>query len=209
MTRIVAGSAKGRTLAVPKSGTRPTSERVREALFSRLEHMDVLAGAQVLDLYAGTGALGLEALSRGATSATLVERGTPAARVAAANVRSTGLNARVVAADARTFVSARRGDFLGGEFDLVFLDPPYDVSEREMSEVLAALDAWIGPDALIVVERSTRAPAPAWPRFLDLEDRRTWGETAVYFAGPAAAAQYSHPTGVAGHEAASPGRGSL
>ena len=78
-----------------------------------------------------------------------------------------------------------------------------------MSEVLAALDAWIGPDALVVVERSTRAPAPAWPRFLDLEDRRTWGETAVYFAGPAAAAQYSHPTGVAGHEAASPGRGSL
>ena len=106
-------------------------------------------------------------------------------------------------------MSARRADFLGGEFDLVFLDPPYDVSEREMSEVLAALEAWIGPDALVVVERSTRAPAPAWPRFLDLEDRRTWGETAVYFAGPAAAAQYSHPTGVAGHEAASPGRGSL
>ena len=89
MTRIVAGSAKGRTLAVPKSGTRPTSERVREALFSRLDHMNVLDGATVLDLYAGTGALGLEALSRGGAHATLVEKASAAARVASANVRST------------------------------------------------------------------------------------------------------------------------
>ena len=184
MTRIVAGSAKGRTLAVPKSGTRPTSERVREALFSRLDHMNVLEGATVLDLYAGTGALGLEALSRGASSATLVEKASGAARVATANVRSTGLSARVVTADSRAYLGGRSAEPLSGEVDLVFIDPPYDIAEEEMSAVLEGLAPWIGPDALVVVERSTRAPAPTWPAFLVLEDTRAWGETVAYFAGP-------------------------
>ena len=184
MTRIVAGSAKGRTLAVPKSGTRPTSERVREALFSRLDHMNVLEGATVLDLYAGTGALGLEALSRGASSATLVEKASGAARVATANVRSTGLSARVVIADSRAYLGGRSAEPLSGEVDLVFIDPPYDIAEEEMTAVLEGLAPWIGPDALVVVERSTRAPAPTWPAFLVLEDTRAWGETVAYFAGP-------------------------
>jgi len=184
MTRIVAGSAKGRILAVPKSGTRPTSERVREALFSRLEHMNVLDGATVLDLYAGTGALGLEALSRGARSATLVEKAGAAARVACANVRATGLNARVVTADARAYLAARSAEALAGEVDLVFIDPPYDIAEADMSSVLASLAPWIGPDSLVVVERSTRAPAPTWPPFLVFESERAWGETVAYFAGP-------------------------
>ena len=176
MTRIVAGSAKGRTLAVPKSGTRPTSERVREALFSRLDHMNVLEGATVLDLFAGTGALGLEALSRGAARATLVEKASAAARVATANVRATGLSARVVTADVRTYLGARSGEALTGEVDLVFIDPPYDIAEEDMTAVLSALAPWVGPDSLIVVERSTRAPV--------LEDTRAWGETVAYFAGP-------------------------
>ena len=184
MTRIVAGSAKGRTLAVPKSGTRPTSERVREALFSCLDHMNVLEGATVLDLYAGTGALGLEALSRGASSATLVEKASGAARVATANVRSTGLSARVVTADSRAYLGGRSAEPLSGEVDLVFIDPPYDIAEEEMTAVLEGLAPWIGPDALVVVERSTRAPAPTWPAFLVLEDTRAWGETVAYFAGP-------------------------
>lgn len=184
MTRIVAGSAKGRTLAVPKSGTRPTSERVREALFSRLDHMNVLEGATVLDLFAGTGALGLEALSRGAARATLVEKASAAARVATANVRATGLSARVVTADVRTYLGARGGDALTGEVDLVFIDPPYDIAEEDMATVLSTLAPWVGPDSLIVVERSTRAPAPTWPPFLVLEDTRAWGETVAYFAGP-------------------------
>lgn len=184
MTRIVAGSAKGRTLAVPKSGTRPTSERVREALFSRLDHMNVLNGTTVLDLYAGTGALGLEALSRGSTRATLVEKSSGAARVASANVRSTGLPARVVTADARSYLCARTGEDLCGDIDLVFIDPPYDIAEADMTTILSLLGPWIGPDALVVVERSTRAPAPTWPPFLVLEDQRTWGETVAYFAGP-------------------------
>lgn len=184
MTRIVAGSAKGRTLAVPKSGTRPTSERVREALFSRLDHMNVLEEATVLDLYAGTGALGLEALSRGASSATLVEKASGAARVATANVRSTGLSARVVTADSRAYLGGRSAVPLSGEVDLVFIDPPYDIAEEEMTAVLEGLAPWIGPDALVVVERSTRAPVPTWPAFLVLEDTRAWGETVAYFAGP-------------------------
>ena len=184
MTRIVAGSAKGRTLAVPKSGTRPTSERVREALFSRLDHMNVLEEATVLDLYAGTGALGLEALSRGASSATLVEKASGAARVATANVRSTGLSARVVTADSRAYLGGRSAEPLSGEVDLVFIDPPYDIAEEEMTAVLEGLAPWIGPDALVVVERSTRAPAPTSPAFLVLEDTRAWGETVAYFAGP-------------------------
>ena len=184
MTRIVAGSAKGRTLAVPKSGTRPTSEHVREALFSRLDHMNVLEGATVLDLFAGTGALGLEALSRGAARATLVEKASAAARVASANVRATGLPARVVTADVRAYLGARSGEALTGENDLVFIDPPYDIPEGDMTTVLSALAPWVGPDSLIVVERSTRAPAPTWPPFLVLEDTRAWGETVAYFAGP-------------------------
>ena len=184
MTRIVAGSAKGRTLAVPTSGTRPTSERVREALFSRLDHMNVLEGATVLALFAGTGALGLEALSRGAARATLVEKASAAARVASANVRATGLPARVVTADVRAYLGARGGEALTGENDLVFIDPPYDIPEGDMTTVLSALAPWVGPDSLIVVERSTRAPAPTWPPFLVLEDPRAWGETVAYFAGP-------------------------
>ena len=171
MTRIVAGSAKGRTLAVPKSGTRPTSERVREALFSRLDHMNVLNGTVVLDL-------------RGSAHATLVEKASAAARVASANVRSTGLPARVVTADARAYLAARTGEDLCGDVDLVFIDPPYDIPEADMTAVLSLLGPWIGPDALVVVERSTRAPAPTWPSFLVLEDQRTWGETVAYFAGP-------------------------
>ena len=169
---------------MPKSGTRPTSERVREALFSRLDHMNVLEGATVLDLFAGTGALGLEALSRGAARATLVEKASAAARVASANVRATGLPARVVTADVRAYLGARSGEALMGENDLVFIDPPYDIPEGDMTTVLSALTPWVGPDSLIVVERSTRAPAPTWPPFLVLEDTRAWGETVAYFAGP-------------------------
>jgi RNA methyltransferase, rsmD family len=146
--------------------------------------MNVLDGAVVLDLYAGTGALGLEALSRGAATATLVEKAAGAARVATSNVRSTGLSARVVTADARAYLAARSGQALSGEVDLVFIDPPYDIAEVDMTAVLEGLAPWIGPDALVVVERSTRAPAPTWPTFLILEDTRAWGETVAYFAGP-------------------------
>lgn len=184
MTRIVAGSAKGRVLKVPAKGTRPTSERVREALFSRLEHMNVVEDCLVLDLYAGSGALGLEAASRGASRVDLVEKSAPAARIIAHNIRATGLKARVHTASVATFLGARDCETLSGEFDLVLLDPPYDVSEEDVAQVLSLLGPWITPDALVVVERSSRSPEPLWPDFLVKEDQRTWGETVAWFAGP-------------------------
>lgn len=187
MTRIVAGEAGGRTLRVPPKGTRPTSERVREALFSRLEHMDVVRGARVLDLFAGSGALGLEAASRGAVDVGLVERSRPAAQVVAANIASTGLGerARVLTVDVRSYLSSRSGgEAAGGEVDLVLIDPPYDLPEDDLTEVLELLGPWIGPDALVVVERSSRSPEPVWPDHLRREERRAYGETVVWFAGP-------------------------
>ncbi len=194
MTRIVAGEAGGRTLRVPARGTRPTSQRVREALFSSLDHRGTLADARVLDLYAGSGALGLEAVSRGARGADLVERSPQAARVAAANARSTELGdrVRVHVADVDVHLRARRNARpLEGDVDLVFVDPPYDVDEGVLTEVLGLLAPWIGPEAVVVVERSSRSPEPSWPPFLGRTDHRVWGETVVWFA----AAHVAEPDG--------------
>lgn len=185
MTRIVAGSAKGRVLRVPPKGTRPTSERVREALFSALQHMGVLEDAKVLDLYAGTGALGLEAASRGAASVVLVEKSPAAARILSENVRLTGLNAHVRRDSVAHFLQSRQGgQCCAGEYDLVFLDPPYDLSESELAAALELLGPWLTPDALVIVERSTRSAQPQWPDFLEREDSRRWGETVAWFATP-------------------------
>ena len=143
MTRIVAGAAGGQRLATPPgAGTRPTSERVREALFSSLEHRGVMRGAHVLDLYAGSGAWGLEALSRGAADVVLVESVRPVAQVARRNARQ--VSAAVAGADAGSVVvraepvlrylrSADPAHHVDGQgFDLVFIDPPYDLDESEL-----------------------------------------------------------------------------
>jgi 16S rRNA (guanine966-N2)-methyltransferase len=199
VTRIVAGVLGGRTIAVPGKGTRPTSDRVREAIFSRLEHLGVLDGARVLDLYAGSGALGLEAASRGAVSVTLVDSARPAADVARRNVAGLGLTGtRVVTETAERFAaslagagpraSARSGTAPGttAELDLVFLDPPYDLDEAALAVVLAHLAApgVLADDAVVVVERSIRTPEPAWPAGLVRFARKDYGETAVYYAEP-------------------------
>ncbi len=187
MTRIVAGSAGGRTLAVPPQGTRPTSERVREALFSRLEHLDVVAGARVLDCYAGSGALGLEAASRGAREVVLVEAARVASDVCRRNVATLGLGDRVavVRDRAERYVARpRTGAAPGVLWDLVLLDPPYDLPEAELTTVLGGLVGGLAPHAVVVVERSTRSPAPTWPEGLELLHTRAYGETAVYLAGP-------------------------
>ncbi|WP_226344564.1 16S rRNA (guanine(966)-N(2))-methyltransferase RsmD [Agilicoccus flavus] len=184
MTRIIAGTAGGRRIDTPPgAATRPTSDRVREALFSRLGHLDVLAGARVLDLYAGSGALGLEALSRGAADAVLVESARPAALVARRNVAALGLPARVVADTAER---ALAGSAARGPFDLVLLDPPYDVDEPTLAGVLGALvePGRLDPDAVVVVERSTRSPEPAWPRGLRAFADRAYGETTLWYAEP-------------------------
>ncbi|HET7399246.1 MAG TPA: 16S rRNA (guanine(966)-N(2))-methyltransferase RsmD [Intrasporangium sp.] len=186
MTRIISGSAGGRRLATPPgAGTRPTSDRVREALFSRLEHRGLVSGATVLDLYAGSGALGLEAASRGAELVLLVESHRAAAKVIRRNIETVGRAGVRLLADTVERVLAL-GPPGGIRMDLVLLDPPYDVSEAALSGALGALveHGWLAPAAFLVVERSTRSPQPAWPEGLELSGEKRYGETAVWFAEP-------------------------
>ncbi|MEO7058656.1 MAG: 16S rRNA (guanine(966)-N(2))-methyltransferase RsmD [Lapillicoccus sp.] len=187
MTRIISGAARGHRLRTPAgAGTRPTSDRVREALFSRLTHLDVVDGARVLDLYAGSGALGLEAASRGAQEVVLVESGRAAAAVARANADTI---ARVVPASLRVRAETVErflvtGPAAGEAVDLVFLDPPYDLAEDALADVLALLvtHRWLAPDALVVVERASRSPEPRWPAGVAVESERRHGETRLWFA---------------------------
>jgi 16S rRNA (guanine966-N2)-methyltransferase len=184
MVHLIAGSAGGRRLTVPAgTATRPTSARVREALFSRLAHWDALAGAAVLDLYAGSGALGLEAASRGAGSVELVERDRGVARVAAGNAQRLGLTAARVRPE-----SASR--YLAGAptapFDLVLADPPYTLGQGELADVLALLAApgWLSAQALVVVERSRRSGEPSWPAGLRRLSEQRLGDTTLWYAEP-------------------------
>ncbi|AYG02163.1 16S rRNA (guanine(966)-N(2))-methyltransferase RsmD [Gryllotalpicola protaetiae] len=184
MTRIIAGAAGRVTLRVPKAGTRPSSDRVREALFSALEARDALDGARVLDLYAGSGALGLEAASRGARFVVLVEKNPTAVRVAKAN---TALVTTAMRADASTVVVMQSAvaSYLAsaaGSFDLVFSDPPYDVSDADVAADLAAVAPLLAPEALVVVERSSRSPEPVWPKGLTPTKPKKYGETTIWFA---------------------------
>jgi 16S rRNA (guanine966-N2)-methyltransferase len=184
VTRIIAGSRRGRTLVVPAGReTRPTSDRVREALFSRLEHEGVVDGARVLDLYAGSGALGLEAASRGAARVLLVDSGREAARACRRNVTDLGLD------DVATVQQVAVGALLGAapdrRYDLVLLDPPYALAEEELAAVLVRLaDGWLDERAVLVLERGTRGPEPAWPAGLVRFDQRRYGETTLWFAEP-------------------------
>ena len=181
MTRIISGFAGSISLAVPPSGTRPTSDRVREAIFSALDARDAVRGARVLDLYAGSGALGLEAASRGARHVTLVDKSIATARRNIATVlRQAPAGARpdVVATGqaVQPFLAAAR------EFwDLAFLDPPYDLGEDELARALDALLPRLAPDATVVIERSSRSPQPSLPSGLELDRRKDYGETALYW----------------------------
>lgn len=171
-------------LATPAgSGTRPTSDRVREALFSRLEHLEVLLGARVVDLYAGSGALGLEAASRGASTVLLVESDKAAAKVTTQNAGALGIPGITVRhATVQRVLSVGPAE----PQTLVFLDPPYELGEEALAADLGALvdQRWLDPEALVVVERSSRSPEPAWPQELELEGERRYGETKIWFAGP-------------------------
>jgi len=194
MTRIISGLAGGRRIHTPPgNGTRPTSDRVREALFSRLEHLDVVHNANVLDLYAGSGALGLEAASRGAASVLLVESDRAAAAVVRKNISELGLPGVSVRAD--TVERALLSGPASGQTpcDLVLADPPYDVTEEALADVLTLLvtHGWLGDDALVVVERSARSPEPRWPQGLDGAGERRYGETKMWFA------DFAGPRGVA------------
>lgn len=186
MTRIIAGRAGGTTLDVPDRGTRPTSDRVRESLFGALESADAIIGVHVVDLYAGSGALGLEAASRGAASVDLVERAAPAAavvqrnvgRVAKAMERDTTI--RVHRAAVAVYLSRA-----AGPFDLAFLDPPYDLSDADLTADLAALRPLLSERALVVVERGRRSPAPEWASAgLAAVRDRTYGDTTLWWGQP-------------------------
>lgn len=180
MTRIIAGRHGGRLLRVPAgSRTRPTSDRVREALFSALQARGVLDAARVLDLYAGSGALGLEALSRGASDALFVEADRQAARVITANLAALGETGGRVRAQPVQAVLGGSSD----PMDLVLLDPPYDLGEEDLAADVQALltRGWLAPDALVIVERSSRSPEPAWPEGLSMVARKRYGETTLWF----------------------------
>jgi len=198
VTRIIAGFAGSLRLAVPPAGTRPTSDRVREAIFSALDARGVLPGARVLDLYAGSGALGLEAASRGASEVVLVERAKAAADVCRRNatavaraVRRRAPRIRVEVRSVPTYLESAPGGI-----DLAFIDPPYDLGERELARDLRLLAPKLAEHATVVVERSSRSPEPAWPNGIAPERRRDYGETTLWWAsaGPARSAQPETPS---------------
>ena len=194
MTRIISGLAGGRQIRTPPgSGTRPTSDRVREALFSRLEHLDVVHHAKVLDLYAGSGALGLEAASRGASSVVLVESDWAAVAVIRRNIAELGLAGVSVRAESveRALLAGPASD--EQRCDLVLADPPYDVTEDGLGDVLTLLVThdWLSVDAFVAVERSARSPQPRWPQGLDGAGERRYGDTKMWFA------DFAGPRGVA------------
>jgi 16S rRNA (guanine966-N2)-methyltransferase len=178
--RIVAGEAGGRRLAVPAGDrTRPTSDRAREALFGTLSGLVDLDGARVLDLYAGSGAVGLEAVSRGAGHALLVDSDARAAAVARDNARALGLADRV------TVRRDRVERALAGPpepHELVFADPPYALADDELAAVLRRLtEGWLGPGAVLAVERATRGSGPRWPDRVEALKQRRYGEGTLWY----------------------------
>lgn len=183
MTRIIAGFAGSLSLVVPEAGTRPTSDRVREAIFSALDSRDLLHGATVLDLYAGSGALGLEAASRGAASVTLVDRAAAAVTACRRNVavvlKSAPANPPRIDVTSLPVLSFLAGR--GTNFDVVFIDPPYEMTDDELCRALVALVPRLNPHATVVIERSSRSKEPAWPDGLALDRSRVHGDTTLWW----------------------------
>jgi 16S rRNA (guanine966-N2)-methyltransferase len=192
VARVIAGEVGGRRLAVPAGrDTRPTSDRAREGLFATISSMlGSLDGARVLDLYAGSGAVGLEALSRGAGHVLLVESGARAARVIRENIEAIGLPGGALAADRVERVLARGPAAAGGQdgtaqgpYDVVFADPPYALADAEVTRVLSLLaeHGWLAPRALVVVERATRSGPVNWPDGFVPDRARRYGEATFWY----------------------------
>jgi 16S rRNA (guanine966-N2)-methyltransferase len=181
MTRIIGGTAGGRRLQTPPGdATRPTSDRVREALFSALEaELGTIHGLRVLDLYAGSGAVALEAASRGATGVTAVESDRRTARIVAANAATLGFTVDVRAQSVASVLAGAPT----APFDVVFLDPPYALGAEEVTAALAALvsHGWVEPGGAVVLERSARSVAPEWPDGLQVRRQKKYGETVLWY----------------------------
>jgi len=182
VTRIVAGTAKGRRLQVPRGDhVRPTTDRVKEAIFSSLQPW--LVSAVVLDLYAGSGGLGLEAASRGAARVVMVERDRRALDALRRNVATVGLSTVVVVAgDVEQVVAQAQGDAFDRPFDIVLADPPYNLGGDTVAALLSSTLPLISADGIVVVERSTRSGPLTWPEGLVSEASRRYGDTTVHRA---------------------------
>lgn len=191
MSRIIAGEARGTQLQIPKTGTRPTSDKVREAVFSRLEANRAIEETRVLDLYAGSGALGWEALSRGAATLDLVDKASAAVQTLKQNRQKLAVLNKpinIYRQAANTFIRQYRennADVNPG-WELIFIDPPYDLHNKEILELLEGLKTLVDPDAWLVIERSSRSPKPDWEKF-GWEDNgnKKYGETVIYYLRPA------------------------
>lgn len=185
MSRIIAGTLKGRRLLVPQSGTRPTSDRAKEAVFSSLAaRLGGFSGRHVLDLFAGSGALGLEALSRGAEYAVFVESDRRAADVLASNIDALGLTAAIVhRMPVRDWFQSAPGLVPHIPADLVFIDPPYAMSNDAVTELLDGLaeHGSLAANCVIVVERSRRSEAFRWPAGFVCDQERRYGEAKMWF----------------------------
>lgn len=184
MSRIIAGTAGGLRLAsVPGENTRPTTDRVKESLFSKLESYDVVQGARVLDAYAGSGALGCEALSRGAASVEFVEKYPKACEITRRNVAATSKIAtgitRVTQGSVQSYVAVH-----SGPWDLVFLDPPYAFTQEQVLDILRVIAPNLAEGAIVVVERSSRDAEPAWNSQLHRFAMKKYGETVLYYLEP-------------------------
>jgi 16S rRNA (guanine966-N2)-methyltransferase len=190
VTRVIAGEAGGRRLAVPDGrDTRPTSDRAREGLFATVASVvGSLAGASVLDLYAGSGAVGLEALSRGAEHVLMVENGARAARVIRQNIEAIGLAGATIGTERVERVLARGPGT--PRYDVVFADPPYALADTEVARMLTLLEqhGWLAPGALVIVERATRSGPLDWPDGFVPDRERRYGEAMFWYAlaGPQA-----------------------
>ncbi len=187
MSRIIAGACGGLRLAnVPGDNTRPTTDRVKEALFSRLETYGMFDSTRVLDLFGGSGALGCESLSRGALHADFTDTYPKAIATIEKNVAALlkalpEASAKIHKMSARAFLSAYRSS----AWDLAFIDPPYALENSELEDLLALLTPHLAADAVVVVERSSRTPEPVWPTGIELFAQKKYGETTLYYAEPA------------------------
>ncbi|MBA3991262.1 MAG: 16S rRNA (guanine(966)-N(2))-methyltransferase RsmD [Propionibacteriales bacterium] len=183
MTRIIGGIVGGRRIKTPTGiGTRPTADRVREALFSTLEsELGTLAGRTFVDVYAGSGAIGLEARSRGASTVTCVENDRVAAAMIRANASALGLDGvHVVTAKAARWAAGRPD---GAAFDVAFLDPPYSLASDGLAELLGLLgtNGWLAAGASVVLERSRRDSEWLWPMGFEGVRSRKYGETMLWY----------------------------
>ncbi|MGJ0785492.1 16S rRNA (guanine(966)-N(2))-methyltransferase RsmD [Bifidobacterium pseudocatenulatum] len=189
--RVISGRFKGVALTTPKAGTRPTTDRTKEAIFSHLDSWGVLDDARVLDLFAGTGALGIEALSRGARELVAVESSAPAAALIAQTLTALkhnrswelGMSARVIKARAEKYAACASAV---APFDVIFIDPPYAFETEACNQLLADLASreLTSSNTVIMLERSTRSEEPTAPENWEITDRRDYGETAVYYIEP-------------------------